>query len=45
MLAPGKRGAALFVDRARQQRVVPDPEGNFRSLPSTGNPWGERQPF
>jgi hypothetical protein len=45
MLAASKRAAALFVDRAARQWVVRDPEGNFWSLPSTDNPWAERQPF
>ena len=37
--------AALYVDRATQQWVVQDSEGNFWSLPSTDNPWDGRQPF
>jgi hypothetical protein len=45
MLAARKRAAALYVDRATRQWVVRDPEGNFWSLPSTDNPWDERQPF
>jgi hypothetical protein len=36
---------ALYVDRATQQWVVRDGEGNLWSLPSTDNPWHERQPF
>ena len=36
---------ALYVDRASQQWIVRGPEGNFWSLPSTDNPWDERQPF
>jgi len=45
MLAARKRAATLYVERATQQWVVLDPEGNFWSLPSTDNPWDERQPF
>ena len=45
MLAARKRAAALYVDKASQQWIVRDPEGNFWSLPSTDNPWDERQPF
>jgi hypothetical protein len=33
------------VDKAGQQWIVWDPEGNFWSLPSTDNPWDARQPF
>jgi hypothetical protein len=45
MLAASKRVVALYVDMASQQWIVRDPEGNFWSLPSTDNPWDERQPF
>jgi hypothetical protein len=45
MLAARKHAATLYVDRATRQWVVLDPEGNFWSLPSTDNPWDERQPF
>ncbi len=45
MLAARKRAATLYVDRATQQWVVLDPEGKFWSLPSTDNPWDQRQPF
>lgn len=45
MLAPGKRAAALYVDRATGQWVVLDPKGNFWSLPSTETPWDDRRPF
>jgi hypothetical protein len=45
MLAASKRVVALYVDKASQQWIVRDPEGNFWSLPSTDNPWDERQPF
>jgi hypothetical protein len=37
--------AALFVDQARQQWVVRDPEGKFWTLPCVDNPWEQRQPF
>jgi hypothetical protein len=45
MLAARKRAAVLYVDRTTGQWVVQDPDGNFWSLPSTDNPWDERQPF
>jgi hypothetical protein len=45
MLAASKRVVALYVDKASQQWVVRDSEGNWWSLPSTDNPWDERQPF
>jgi hypothetical protein len=45
MVTESKRGAALYVDKASRQWIVRDPEGRFWSLPSTGNPWDERQPF
>jgi hypothetical protein len=38
-------GLALFVDKTSQRWIVRDLEGNFWSLPSTDNPWDERQPF
>jgi hypothetical protein len=37
--------AALFVDQARRQWVVRDPEGKFWILPSVDDPWEQRQPF
>ena len=36
---------ALCVHKVTRQWIVRDPEGRFWSLPSTGNPWDERQPF
>lgn len=36
---------ALYVDRSNQQWVVLDTEGNFWNMPSTENPWDQRQPF
>ena len=45
MLAARRQPVALYVDRAGGQWIVRDPEGNFWSLPSTDNPWDERQPF
>jgi hypothetical protein len=36
---------ALYVDRARQQLIVRDADGNFWSLPSADHPWDERRPF
>jgi hypothetical protein len=45
MLAASKRVVALYVDRASQQWIARDSEGNLWSLPSTDNPWDDRQPF
>ena len=45
MLEVRKRIVALYVDKASQQWIVRDAEGNFWSLPLTDNPWDERQPF
>ena len=45
MLAVTRPTVSLYVDKASQQWIVRDPEGNFWSLPSTENPWDERQPF
>ena len=36
---------SLYVDRASQQWVVRDPEGNFWVLTTTENAWDGRQPF
>ena len=36
---------ALYVDKTTRQWIVRDSEGSFWSLPSTDNPWDERQPF
>jgi hypothetical protein len=40
-----KKRVALFVDRASEQWVVCDPDGNFWLLPSAANPWEQRQPY
>jgi hypothetical protein len=45
MLTVTKPVVALYVDKASQQWIVRDCEGNFWSLPFTDNPWDERQPF
>jgi hypothetical protein len=45
MLTSGKRVLALYVDRASQQWVVLDSEGNYWIVPSDDNPWEHRQPF
>ena len=36
---------AIYVDKSTHQWIVRDEEGEFWSLPSTDNPWHERQPF
>jgi hypothetical protein len=40
-----KQPVAIYVDRSNRQWVVRDSEGAFWSLPSTVNPWDDRQPF
>ena len=45
MPSASRRVAALYVDRATRQWIVRDLEGKLWSLPSTDNPWDERQPF
>jgi hypothetical protein len=45
MLTSNKRVLTLYVDRASQQWVVLDPEGNFWMIPLVDNPWEHRQPF
>jgi hypothetical protein len=45
MVLASKRVVALYVDKASQQWVVRDSEGQWWSLPSSDNPWDERQPF
>jgi hypothetical protein len=45
MLVVRRREVALYVDKASQQWVVRDLEGNFWKLPSTENPWDRREPF
>jgi hypothetical protein len=35
----------LYVDRTTRQWVVLDPDGRFWTLPATGIPWNDRQPF
>lgn len=36
---------AIYVDKANQQWVVRDGEGEFWVLPMTENPWENRRPF
>jgi hypothetical protein len=45
MRTEARRVVALYVDRATGRWVVRDHEGKLWSLPSTDNPWDERQPF
>ena len=45
MLTASTPVVALYVDKTTRQWIVRDSEGNFWSLPSTDNPWDERQPF
>ena len=45
MIYEMKTAVAIYVDRSRQQWVVRDQEGNFWLVPSTENPWEDRQPF
>ena len=45
MCAVRKLKVDLFVDRASQQWIVRDHEGNFWIVPSRDDPWDYRQPF
>ena len=45
MRAKARRVVAIYVDRATQQWIVRDSEGDLWTLPSSDNPWDERQPF
>ena len=45
MRAASKHATALYVDKASQQWVVRDPEGNFWIVPSAENAWEGRRPF
>jgi hypothetical protein len=40
-----KASVAVFADRASQQWIVRDQEGNFWLVPPVANPWEHRQPF
>ena len=40
-----RRVVAIYVDRATQRWIVRDSEGDLWTLPSSENPWDERQPF
>jgi len=45
MIGVRKQHVTLYVDRASQQWVVLDLDGNFWIVPSVENPWDQRQPF
>ena len=45
MQSATRHAVALYVDKATQQWIVRDIHGQFWSLPSTDNPWDDRQPF
>ena len=45
MLATRRGSVALYVDRATQQWVVRDPDGEFWLLPSVDDCWEHREPF
>ena len=45
MVASAKYAVALYVDRATQQWVVRDPEGNFWQLSADEDCWEHRLPF
>ena len=45
MFAVRNRMAALYADKASQQWIVRDPEGNFWVVPCVENPWDHRQPY
>jgi hypothetical protein len=39
------RKLTIYLDRASQQWIVRDADGNFWSVPSEDNGWEHRQPF
>lgn len=45
MLTLRKHVVSLYVDKARQQWIVRDPDGNFWIVPSVENPWDHREPL
>jgi hypothetical protein len=45
MTTVGRRTCDIFVDRSNGQWVVRDENGNFWTIPSTDNPWQDRQPY
>jgi hypothetical protein len=45
MLTVRKQVVSIYVDRASQQWVVRDAEGNLWQLPASDNPWHDRRPF
>ena len=45
MLTVRKQVVAIYVDRASGQWIASDAEGNFWTVPTTDNPWDDRQPF
>ena len=40
-----KSVVAIYVDRATQQWIVRDGDGNFWIVPSSADGWENRQPF
>ncbi len=45
MLTLRSNEVRIYVERNCRQWVVLDQDGNFWILPSTDNPWNDRQPF
>lgn len=46
MVTIRKTVVRIYVDKARRQWIVRDPEGNYWSLPSGDlQPWERREPF
>ena len=45
MLTVRKQVVAIYVDRSSGQWIARDAEGNLWTLPTTDNPWDDRQPF
>jgi hypothetical protein len=45
MTATAKRVTAIYADKSGGQWIVRDRDGNFWSLPTSANPWDERQPY
>jgi hypothetical protein len=45
MLAISKQLVGLYVNRATQEWIVRDPDGNFWVVPCVEDAWNRRQPF
>lgn len=45
MLTVRKQVVGIYVDRSTRNWVIRDADGKLWILPSTDNPWDDRQPF